>query len=66
MDETLHLICLLNLKSNLKVGNLSELGVLGSIKVLLSSHDSLLEQMFVDGNSVLLGHQHDGAFLFYL
>ena len=42
----------------LEVGHSLQLGVLGSVEVLLGHHDSLFEQMFVDGHSVLLGHQH--------
>lgn len=35
-----------------------ELGVLRHVDVLLGHHHSLLKKEFVDGNSVLLGHQH--------
>ena len=40
--------------------------MLGSIEVLLSGENSLLEQVFIDGDSVLLGHQHDETFLTFL
>ena len=44
--------------THLKVGHRLQLGMLGGVEVLLSHHDSLLEQVFVDHESVLLGHQH--------
>ena len=43
----------------LKVGHGVELIVLGLVKVLLSNYDSLLEEILIDGDSVLLRHQHD-------
>ena len=44
--------------SNLKVRHVN-LVVLGLVEVLLSNYDSLLEEILIDGDSVLLRHQHD-------
>ncbi len=32
--------------------------VLGGMEVLFRHHDSLLEELFIDGNAGLLRHQH--------
>ena len=45
-------------KTYLKVRDLLQLGVLGGVEVLLGHHHSLLEEVLVDGNAVLLRHQH--------
>ena len=42
----------------LKVGNGVKLIVLGLVEVLLGNHNTLLEEVLIDGDSVLLGHQH--------
>lgn len=38
---------------DLKVGHI-ELGVLGGVEILLGHHHTLLEQVFVDQNQILL------------
>lgn len=45
---------------DMEVGHVlvDELGVLRHVDILLGHHHSLLKKEFVDGNSVLLGHQH--------
>ena len=42
----------------MEVGDLLQLGVLGCVYVLHGHDDSLGEEVLVDGNQVLLGHQH--------
>merc|ERR1719347_2095139 len=44
--------------NDLKVGNSLQLRVLGSMEILFSPHHALFEEVLVDGNTVLLGHQH--------
>ena len=43
--------------SNLKVRHVNFI-VLGLVEVLLSNYDSLFEEILIDGDSVLLRHQH--------
>merc|ERR1719400_779110 len=43
---------------HLQVGDRFELRVLGGVEILLGHHHSLLEEVLVDGHTVLLGHQH--------
>jgi len=43
---------------DLQVSDVGDIGVSGSVEVLLGDHDSLLEEGFVDGPSVLLGDKH--------
>ena len=54
------------LKLNLKIRHRVQLIVLRLVEVLLGNHDSLLKEVLIDGDSVLLGHQHSEAFTFYL
>ena len=42
---------------DLQVGHV-DLGVLGEVGVLLGHHHALLEEVLVDGDQILLGHQH--------
>ena len=42
---------------DLQVGHV-DLGVLGEVGVLLGHHHALLEEVLVDGDAVLLRHQH--------
>ena len=42
----------------LKVRDSLQLWVLGGMEILLSHHHALLEEVLVDSNAVLLGHQH--------
>lgn len=43
-----------------KVGHIfvSELRVLGQMHIFLSHHHALFEEELIDGNAILLGHQH--------
>merc|ERR1719230_550392 len=43
---------------HLQVRDRFEFRVLGGVEVLLSHHHSLLEEVLINGNTVLLGHQH--------
>jgi len=43
---------------DVKVGHLLKLGMLGCVRVLHRDDDSLGEEVLVDGDQVLLGHQH--------
>merc|ERR1719186_376280 len=43
---------------NLKVGDGLQLRVLRGVEILLCHHNSLFEEVLVDGNTILLGHQH--------
>merc|ERR1719222_65275 len=43
---------------HVKVGHLLELGMLGSVEILLSNHNSLLEKELINSHAVSLGHQH--------
>ena len=42
---------------DLQVGHV-DLGVLGEVGVLLGHHHTLLEEVLVDSDQILLGHQH--------
>ena len=42
---------------DLQVGHV-DLGVLGEVGVLLGHHHTLLEEVLVDRDQILLGHQH--------
>merc|ERR1719493_436671 len=44
--------------NDLQVRNSLQLRVLGSVEILLSHHHALFEEVLVDGNTVLLRHQH--------
>ena len=44
--------------SYLKVGDGFQLRVLRGVEILLCHHNSLFEEVLVDGNTILLGHQH--------
>jgi len=43
---------------DVKVGNALQLLMFGRKVILLGDHDSLLEEVLVNGDSVLFGHQH--------
>lgn len=43
---------------DVQVGDGLQLGVLGRVEVLLGHHDSLLEEVLIDGDTMLLGHKH--------
>lgn len=45
---------------HMKVGHIlvSKFGMLGQVDIFLGHHNSLLEEELIDGNTILLGHQH--------
>ena len=45
---------------NVQIGHSVELGVLGGMEILLCHHHTLSEEVLIDGDSVLLWHQHPG------
>ena len=48
---------------DMKVGHVlvCQLGVFGHMDILLGNHHSFLKKELIDGNPVLLGHQHRGG-----
>ncbi|EDM03406.1 rCG61430, partial [Rattus norvegicus] len=48
---------------DVKVGNVlvCQLGVFGHVDVFFGNHHPFLKKEFIDGNPVLLGHQHRGG-----
>ena len=45
---------------HMEVVNLLQFGMLGRVGILHGDDDTLGEEVLVDGNQVLLRHQHDG------
>ena len=46
---------------DVKVGDFLKLRVLGSVDIFHGDDDTLGEEVLVDGDQVLLGHQHGGC-----